>query len=470
MKRSHSIIYTSIVGCIFATFVIVFNFFPRSTVSELENRELAKFPQFSWDSIASGKYMTEISSWYSDSEPYRDLFMALSMDVDKAKKLNISSASGEDDVTFIAGDSDSSPESEGVDEDPDTAATIMARDDKAKIANHGIVVVGSAPNVRALMAYKGSPNACIGYAKVANELKEALGESVNVYCLIIPTAVEFYCPAKAKGRMTSQRATIENAHKLLNSNVKAVDAYVPLSHHIDEDIYLRTDHHWSPLGGYYAAREIAKVAGVPFKDLESYDRHIIKGYVGSMHRYSKDVSVKKSPEDFVYYTPRDIEYTTTYINYGIDKSYNVTSVKQPTQGNYFVKYPDGSGGAYCTFMGGDSKITQVRTGAANGRRIAIMKDSFGNTIPGYLFYSFEEVHVIDFRYFHRNLKDYVSENKITDLVIANNIMAAAGVAPSAYRKFLTQPDGVIASKPTVSEKSEKKEKKPEKKQDSKKNK
>jgi hypothetical protein len=148
----------------------------------------------------------------------------------------------------------------------------------------------------------------------------------------------------------------------------------------------------------------------------------------------------------------------------------VTSVKPPHQGNYFVKYPDGSSGAYCTFMGGDSKITQVRTGAANGRRIAIMKDSFGNTIPGYLFYSFEEVHVIDFRYFHRNLKDYVSENKITDLVIANNIMAAAGVAPSAYRKFLTQPDGVIASKPTVSEKSEKKEKKPEKKQDSKKNK
>lgn len=466
MKKSHSIIYTSIVGCIFATFVIVFNFFPRSTVSELENRELAKFPQFSWDSIASGKYMTEISSWYSDSEPYRDIFMALSMNVDKAKKLNISSASGEDDITFIAGDSDSSPELEGVDEDPDTAATIMARDDKAKIANHGIVVVGSAPNVRALMAYKGSPNACIGYAKVANELKDALGEKVNVYCLIIPTAVEFYCPAKAKGRMTSQRATIENAHKLLNPNVKAVDAYIPLSHHVDEDIYLRTDHHWSPLGGYYAAREIAKVAGVPFKDLDSYDRHVNKGYVGSMHRYSKDVSVKNSPEDFVYYTPRDIEYTTTYINYEIDKNYNVTSVKPAREGNYFVKYPDGSGGAYCTFMGGDSKITQVRTGLGNGRRIAIMKDSFGNTIPGYLFYSFEEVHVIDFRYFHRNLKDYVSENKITDLVIANNIMAASGIAGTTYRKFLTQPNGINTSKQDKSVSSTKKDKKTDKKKDS----
>ena len=93
-------------------------------------------------------------------------------------------------------------------------------------------------------------------------------------------------------------------------------------------------------------------------------------------------------------------------------------------------------------MGSDTKITQVRTGNPNGRRLIIMKDSFGNTIPGYLFYSFEEVHVIDFRYFHRNLKDYVAENKITDLCIANNITHAAGAAPSAYRKFLTKPNGI----------------------------
>ena len=92
-------------------------------------------------------------------------------------------------------------------------------------------------------------------------------------------------------------------------------------------------------------------------------------------------------------------------------------------------------------MGGDAKITQVRTGNPNGRRLIIMKDSFGNTLPGYLFYSFEEVHVIDFRYFHRNLKDYVAENKITDLCIANNITSAVSAANS-YRKFLTKPNGI----------------------------
>ena len=76
---------------------------------------------------------------------------------------------------------ENNPTNQGVSNDPDTAATIMARDDKAKIANHGIVVVGSAPKVRALMAYNGGAARCNGYAKCANELKEALGD-VNVYC------------------------------------------------------------------------------------------------------------------------------------------------------------------------------------------------------------------------------------------------------------------------------------------------
>jgi hypothetical protein len=90
-------------------------------------------------------------------------------------------------------------------------------------------------------------------------------------------------------------------------------------------------------------------------------------------------------------------------------------------------------------MGGDSKITQVRTSTDNGRRMLLIKDSFGNAIPGYLFFSFEEIHVIDARYFTRNIVQYVKENGITDLVFGNNVsFASAGSTLSAYNRFLTQ--------------------------------
>ena len=158
-----------------------------------------------------------------------------------------------------------------------------------------------------------------------------------------------------------------------------------------------------------------------------------------MYRYSKDISVKRSPEDFVYHTPRDIEYKTTYINYIVDENYTVTGNTGPIAGEYFFKFNDGSGNAYCTFMGGDNKITQVRTSVANGRRMLLLKDSYGNAIPGYLFYSFEEIHIIDARYFTENIKRYVAKHKITDLVFGNNIaFATSGSTINFYKKFLTQ--------------------------------
>lgn len=257
--------------------------------------------------------------------------------------------------------------------------------------------------------------------------------------MVIPTAIEYYCPEKMKKASKPQSLTINNVMKHLAPGVKAVNIHQILGEHASEDIYLRTDHHWSPLGAYYAAKKFAEVAGVPFRDLSSYKREVVHGYVGTMYGYSKDIAVKQSPEDFVYYVPQGVEYTTTYTNYTINKNYQVTGMGKPYQGQFFVKFKDGSGGAYCTFMGGDSKITQVRTSTKNGRRVIILKDSFGNAIPGYLFFSFEEIHVIDNRYFTKNMVEYVRENKITDILFANNIFSAySPKICNKYSAFLTQ--------------------------------
>lgn len=90
-------------------------------------------------------------------------------------------------------------------------------------------------------------------------------------------------------------------------------------------------------------------------------------------------------------------------------------------------------------MGGDTKLTQVRTSTHNGRRVIILKDSFGNMLPGYLFFSFEEVHVIDSRYFTKDIIAYVAENKITDILFANNIFKAySSHTYGSYLRFLHQ--------------------------------
>lgn len=443
--------YITLFGLLFAAFAVVFNTLPRSTYSELEKRELAKFPALTVEGLADGSLTSGVSAWFSDSEPFRDDFMALSMLIKDAIRLE----TGEENITFHASiDSDSSepqddhsaepspamPDSLGTaTEDPDYH---VGADENAKIANAGIIIVGSGERVRALMAYGGSGKGCTGYAQAANKYKETFPD-VNIYCMVIPTAVEYYCPEKVRNRTRPQRPTIDNVNSHLRPDVKAVDIYATLGAHAEEDIFLRTDHHWAPLGAYYAAEKFAEVAGVPFRPLSSYDRKVVHGYVGSMYGYSKDIAIKKAPEDFVYYVPRDVTYTTTYTNYTIDENYRVIGMGRPYKSAFFFRFKDGSGGAYCTFMGGDTKITCVRTSTKNGRRLIILKDSFGNAIPGYLFYSFEEIHVIDSRYFTKNMVDYVQENGITDILFANNIFKAYSSQTYAkYLKFLTQTNGI----------------------------
>lgn len=442
MKKNLNILYISLVAIVFATIAIVFDTFPRSTFSVLEKRDLATCPTFSWAKLWDGSYTKEVSSWFSDSEPFRDQLMAMSMAIKEKEKVAIA---GDDNVTFHAStdapqaDAEAEPELEPDDRVVGEYKNDITADGTAKIANAGIIVVGTGKNVRALMAYGGSAKGGVEYAKAANKYKEAFGSSVNVYCMVIPLSTEFYCPDKARKATNPQRPTINNIYAHLDPEVKAVDAYTALAHHVHEDIYLRTDHHWAPLGAYYAAQRFAQVAGVPFPDLKEYDRHVIHGYVGTMYGYSKDASIKNAPEDFVYYTPRGVTYTTTYTDYTIDKKYQVTGEGKPHTGPFFNKFKDGSSAAYCTFMGSDTRITQVRTSTKNGRRVLILKDSFGNAIPGYLFRSFEEVHVIDSRYFTKNMRTYVKQNHITDILFANNIMKAYSPGTCKnYLKFLQQ--------------------------------
>ena len=75
---------------------------------------------------------------------------------------------------------------------------------------------------------------------------------------------------------------------------------------------------------------------------------------------------------------------------------------------------------------------------ADVKKIAT-RDSYGNALPGYLFHSFEEIHVVDFRYFTRNIKSYVEDNRITDVLFANNMMhACLKSTHSAYQGLLSK--------------------------------
>lgn len=315
----------------------------------------------------------------------------------------------------------------------------VTADWNARKTGSGIIVIGAADSIRAMSANGLGSTSGEEYAAIANDYKRTFGDKVNVYCMPIPTASAYYTPTAAQEWSRPQYRVINNIFAHLSDSVMAVDIYTTLGEHAAEPIYLRTDHHWAPKGAFYAARKFAQVARVPFMNLSYYEERIVADFVGTMYNYSKDVNVKRNPEDFVYYVPCDIDYTTTHYTYTLGGKNRVTATKGPEECEFFREYKDGSGAAYCTFMGGDTNTTHVHTATRNGRRLLILKDSFGNALPGYLFYSFEDIHVVDCRYFTMNLVKYVQENRITDILLANNLSHACMPATTkAYSRYLVQ--------------------------------
>lgn len=471
--------YVIVTSAAFAIMFVALNFFPRSTFSERERRDLAHFPEFDSATLTDGSYTRAISNWYSDSEPFRDGFLTVSETFDHYKGITISNGDGEqiayvsgggniEDPGLLAGSDDDdgnngaeSHTDKHVDTNNDitTADTATSKQDTDTTGadysktKSGVMLVGKEPNVRAMMCFGCTAAFVKKFTNSVNTYHETFPD-VNIWVMPIPISIEFYCPEEAKELSWPQVPCLEAVKKNLAEGIHYVDIYPTLLAHKDEPIYLRTDHHWAPLGGFYASEVFAKEAGLEFPSIdEGYTTKVVHGFVGTMYGYSHSIAVKKSPEDFIYYYP-NTNFTTYVTAYDLDEDFKIVKQHPERKSAYFARFKDGSSGAYCTFMGSDKQITRVETSVSNGRRIIILKDSFGNTIPSCLFYSFEQVHVIDYRYFTQNMKDYVAKHKITDILFANNItFCVTGQAGNAYKRFLTQ----NASKNTATKEPEKKD-------------
>ena len=225
----------------------------------------------------------------------------------------------------------------------------------------------------------------------------------------------------------------DNISARLSDGITAVDIVSTLGQHTEENIYCRTDHHWMPLGAYYAAQTFANAAGVDFKDISTFKAETISDFVGTMYAFSQDINIKNDPEDFTYYIPDNYDQCK---NDFYDTSFNYDYT-----GSYFKQVGDPQSNAYLTFFGGDEQIVKIRTNVKNGRKLLIVKDSYGNAIPSNLTNSFEEIYIIDMRYFNLNLVDFINQLGMTDVLFTMCVFSAFGNNSYGLPDLLTQAQG-----------------------------
>lgn len=415
-------------------------FVPRSEKSNMEKRNLATFPSFSFEDYFSGKFTAGVTEFYDDTVPDRDNFKKMGYDFksifgihtdeevkiignpvavvnDKDKKDDKKQQSSDKEKSSSNTDNQSGTNDKSDNKESNNTYNKNNTTDKNenknqpdeyKEASNGIIVVKHNGHYRGLELFGGGSGN--DYVDALNNYRKDLDDSVNIYSMIVPKASQFYLPEAYSGYSVDQRETISDITSRLSDGITFVDALSALEKHKEEDIYLRTDHHWSPLGAYYAAQEFAKTAGVDFKDLSTYKKEDIENFSGTLIVWSKDSNLSNDTETFSYYVPANNDDCTTY--------YYDTSFNDNGSGNFFNMVGDPEYNAYLTFMGGDEQVVKVKTNVNNGRKLLIVKDSYGNALPGYLFSSFEEIYVVDMRYFNLNLVDFAKKQDITDMLFS----------------------------------------------------
>lgn len=451
---------------------------PKPKVSQSENRVLELMPAFTFSRLMSGEYTEYFTNYYSDTFPFRDTL------ADTAKKLESLKGPKSDDGAAIydgpnyeTNDADAVKEEKlndaikkevydaynahnainntlaqsaeatpvlklgeteiGTDNpdepttDPDDIENPL-ENEVGSFKNQIFVVGNTAFEIFGRNDAQGEK-----YAEIINKWREALPETVNVYNLVIPKNSAFALPSKYAEKNGDQKAGIEHIYSKLSEGVTPVRIFDALYSHRDEYIFFRTDHHWTQRGAYYAYREFAKAAGFTPLSEDEFELKNFEGYLGTLYNATKDKNLKNEPDYVEVFYHKNYSFSMTYYNSALtkcDRSF-ILRAKPTSKAN-----------SYGIFIDGDNPLTIIKnnTSEKTGKKLVVVKESYGNCFVPFVAVHYDEVWVVDQRYYNNLVKagkypklaKLIEREEITDVLFINNMQAALGGLKNNIKSLL----------------------------------
>lgn len=179
-----------------------------------------------------------------------------------------------------------------------------------------------------------------------------------------------------------------------------------LAAHTDEEIYYRTDHHWTTLGAWYGYEAYAAHLG---KDLQrARQKKVFSSVSDSFYGsgYAK-VHQANQPDTICAYEPK----------LPLEVVYNMG--EKQSQSLYEPSALD-TDDAYSYFTGGNQAIIEITGGEKNGQTLLVIKDSFANCMLPFLAEDYERVVVADLRQLNVDSVQLVEMFEPTELLILYN--------------------------------------------------
>ena len=343
-------IITSFFCLLLAVSALIGLLMPDRYYSEREKRTLTQKPKFTVANFISGEFSDELEKYLTDQVPLRDGWVTMKtyMELAIGKRESVG--------VYIC-------------KDKYLMDKFTSYSKKQLVANAAALV----------------------------DLQEKLAaEGISMNTILVPMAAQVLTDKLPAYAPVADYAAILQV--LTDAGVDTTDVLSALVAHSSENIYYRTDHHWTSLGAYYA---YCAWRGIEPNVDEWTQEVLCDDFYGTT--WNK-VPLPTVPAE---------EITAWYKHINRSVSYN--NGQYETDSIYERKYLSGSD-QYAVFLNSNQAQTVIK-GSGKSGKLLLIKDSYGNTFSQFPVEDYAEVHVLDLRFFKGDVAEYAKENDITDALV-----------------------------------------------------
>ena len=323
---------------------------PDRYYSEREKRNLTQKPKFTAADFISGEFSDELEKYLTDQVPLRDGWVTMKTYMELAV---------------------------------------------GKRESGGVYICKDKYLMDKFISYS-NKQVSVNAEALANLQKRLAAEGISMDTILVPMAAQVLTDKLPAYAPVADYAAILQV--LTDAGVDTTDVLSALAAHSSENIYYRTDHHWTSLGAYYA---YCAWRGIQPNADEWTQEVLCNNFHGTT--WNK-VPLPTIPTE-------EIAAWYKHANRGV--SYN--NGQYETDSIYERKYLDGSD-QYAVFLNSNQAQTVIE-GSGKCGKLLLIKDSYGNTFAQFPVENYAEVHVIDLRFFRDNVVEYAKENGITDTLV-----------------------------------------------------
>ncbi len=347
---------------------------PDREFSPNENRYLEKAPRLSVDDIMSGDFQKGLEEYLKDQLCFRDGWITAKTAIQK------------------------------VCNDTDIGGAYVGADgyDFEKITPEDVDEKLVARNIKTVRDYFDFASDTIG--------KERLS------FLLVPTSglvMAEKLPKNARLFNQSQYiGQVENAMK----DYQFIDLRKEFLAHNKEYIYYKTDHHWTMDGAYLAYKKWCESTGHLYEDKDILEKTVLTDeFRGSL--YSKILDADSASDSIWIYNPQGLAPYSAHCNVKIDGKTDMEGCFDKTK----LREKD----KYACFFGGNYGEVHISSGpdskADSQGNLLVIKDSFANSFVPLITMDYDNIYMVDLRYFNGDMKGYLKEKNITDILVLYNI-------------------------------------------------